>query len=74
MAKAATKAKRIYNDKMYSRLAISVPTAQKQAIEAHAKARGLSVNGLVNTLLRDDIGISAADWGMEAKPTTGAED
>lgn len=54
--------KQAYNEKAYARLAITIPKAQKEAVEAHAKAQGESVNGLVNALLRADMGLSEAEW------------
>ena len=62
MPKKQTEWTRAYNEKAYDRLAITVPKGKKQAIEAHAKAKGESVNGLVNALLRADIGISEEEW------------
>lgn len=62
MPKKQTEWTRAYNEKAYDRLAITVPKGQKQAIEAHAKSKGESVNGLVNALLRADMGLSAEEW------------
>ena len=61
-AKAATKAKNKYNAANYDSLRIVIPKGQKQAVEAHARAKGASVNGLVNALLREDMGLSEAEW------------
>lgn len=60
--KAATRAKNRYNANNYDSLRIVVPKGQKQAVEAHAKSKGESVNGLVNGLLRADMGLSEAEW------------
>lgn len=54
--------KRAFNEKNYARLNITIPIAQKQAVEAHAASKGESVNGLVNALLRADMGLSEAQW------------
>ena len=43
-------------------LKIRLPKGQKQAVEAHAKAKGESVNGLVNALLREVMGLSEDEW------------
>lgn len=43
-------------------LFITVPKGLKTVIEAHAEAHGQSVNGLVNALLRADMGYSDAQW------------
>ena len=48
-----------------TRLAITVPKGLKAAIEAHAKQQGESINGLVNRLLRADMGVSAEEWKRE---------
>ena len=69
MTDAKRKANKRWNDenmvKKYDRLSILVPKGQKQAVEAHAKDKGESVNGLVNTLLRADMGLSEDDWKRE---------
>lgn len=57
-----TEYKRAFVEKNYDRLAITVPKGQKQAIEAHAKAKGESINGLVNALLRAEMGLSDDEW------------
>ena len=62
MGKTSTASKRAYNEKAYARLAITIPKSQKQAVEAHAQSKGRSVNGLVNELLRADMGLSEDDW------------
>lgn len=55
----ATDYKRAFNEKAYDRISVTIPKGQKQAVEAHAKSKGESVNGLINTLLRADMGLSA---------------
>lgn len=60
--KAATRAKNKYNSNNYDSLRIVVPKGQKQAVEAHAQQKGESVNGLVNALLRADMGLSDEEW------------
>lgn len=69
MSDAKRKANKRWNDenmvKKYDRLSILVPKGRKEAIEAHAKNRGESVNGLVNALLRSDMGLSEGDWKRE---------
>lgn len=60
--KASTRAKNKYNAANYDSLRIVVPKGQKQAIEAHAKVKGESINGYVCGLIRADMGLSEADW------------
>ncbi len=63
--KAQQKAVNKYIKANYERLNITIPKGQKQAVEAHAKSKGESVNGLVNSLLRADMGLSEAEWKKE---------
>lgn len=46
---------------------IRVPKGRKAAVEAHAKSKGESVNGLVNALLWADMGLTEAQW--KAQPS-----
>ena len=61
-SKASGEAVRRYVEKNYARLAITIPIAQKAAVEAHAASKGESINGLVNNLLRADMGLTEAEW------------
>lgn len=64
MAKTKTSSavKQRYNEKAYDRLAITIPKGRKAIVEACAKERGQSVNGLVNDLLMDAAGLTEAEW------------
>lgn len=72
MGKTSSQVKDRYNAKAYDEMKIRVPKGQKADIEAHAKSKGTSVNGLVNDLLRADMGVSADDW--KGKPTSETEE
>ena len=54
--------KRAFNEKAYDRISVTIPKGRKAAVEAHAKSKGESVNGLVNALLRADMGLSEDEW------------
>lgn len=43
-------------------LKIRVPKGRKADIESHARKKGVSVNGLINALLRADMGMSDDEW------------
>ena len=60
--KAGMRAVDKYVKENYERLNIKVPKGRKAAIEAHARGRGESVNGLVNALLRAELGMSEEAW------------
>lgn len=66
-SKAQIKATNKYNAANYDSLRIVIPKGQKQAVEAHASSKGQSVNGLVNALLRADMGLTEDEW-KGAKP------
>lgn len=51
-----------YTAKAYDRIQLVVPKGRKEAVEAHAKAKGESINGLVNALLRADMGLTEEQW------------
>ena len=65
-SKAQVKATNRYNAKAYDRIQIVVPKGKKAEVEAHAKSKGESVNGLVNALLRQDMGFSEDEWKQTA--------
>ena len=60
--KASTRAKNKYNAANYDSLRIVVPKGRKIDVEAFAKEQGESVNGLVNSLLRNAMGWNEEDW------------
>lgn len=69
-SEARIRANNRYNAKAYDRINIAIPKGRKQAVEAHAKHRGESVNGLVNGLLREDMGLTEGEWKRaEDEPT-----
>ena len=72
--KASTRAKNKYNAANYDSLRIVVPKGRKADIEAYVNANSSasSVNGLVNALLRDVLGMSEEEWRSTTEYTGGA--
>lgn len=66
MSEARKRANKKWNDenmaKKYDRIQLVVPKGRKSDIETYAKAKGESVNGLMNALLCDALGMSDEDW------------
>jgi len=62
VSKAQQKAVNGYISRNYDRINLTVPKGQKAAIDAHARSKGLSINALLNELLRTDMGVSEEDW------------
>lgn len=60
--KAQQRAVAKYMKANYDEMKIRVPKGRKQAVEAHARRKGESVNGLVNALLRGDMGLTEDEW------------
>lgn len=55
MAKPQTVASNKYNAKAYDNLRIVVKKGQKDVIQAHAAARGESINGFVNRAINEQM-------------------
>ena len=62
MGKTSAAAKNRWNKKAYDQLRIVVPKGRKDDIEAFAASKGQSVNGYVNALIRESMGVSEEDW------------
>ena len=62
MGKTSSAVKNRWNKKAYDQLGIRVPKGRKDDIEAFAASKGQSVNGYVNALIRESMGVSEADW------------
>ena len=62
MPKKQTEWTRSFNERAYDRLAITIPKGMKITVDQYAKSRGDTINGLVNTLLRERIGLTPAEW------------
>ena len=72
VSKAQQKAVHKYVKANYDRMELTVPKGQKEAIKAHAEARGESVNGFVNraiaeTMERDNAAPAASEGQEEGK-------
>ena len=48
MGKASTKAQNKYIAKAYDRVNLTMPKGKKDSVQAHAEARGESVNAFIN--------------------------
>lgn len=70
MAQPYTEARKEGNKKWdaknLDRISIAIPKGRKATVEACAKARGESVNGMVNALLMDVAGLTEAEWKQPA--------
>lgn len=68
VSKAQQKSVNKYIKNNYDNLRVLVPKGQKAVIEAAADAAGESINGYVNRLIREDLGLSEDEWkGAEKK-------
>lgn len=66
LSEARKRANKKWNDanqaKRYDRIQLVVPKGRKADIDAHAKEQGESVNGLMNELLRETLGMTEEEW------------
>lgn len=62
MGKTSSAVKNRYNAKAYDQLPVRVPKGRKATVEKLAKEKSESVNGLINRLLRDTIGMTEEEW------------
>ena len=61
-SKANQRAVNKYILKAYDRVNLTIPKGRKDTIQEYASARGESVNGLINRLLRAELGQSVEQW------------
>ena len=66
-SKAQKRATEKYQKKAYDDLRIRVPKGRRADIEARLKEKNLSVNGVVNMLLRDFFGMSEEEWKAKSE-------
>ena len=72
MSKAQQKAVQKYNKKAYDRLSIFVPAGQKDVIRQKAREANLSVNGLINSYLEEQIeGFTGVNQSNDVEYITG---
>jgi len=62
MGKTSNAVKDRWNAKAYDNVTIRFPKGRKQAVEAFAREHGESVNGMVNRLVRAEMGLSEDEW------------
>ncbi len=64
MPKKQTAWSRNYNEKAYDRLAVTIPKGCKSTVEAFARERGDSINGVTNKALLAYMGLET--WPEKA--------
>ena len=72
VSKAQQKAVNKYMKENYDRVNLTMPKGRKELVQAHAEARGESVNGFINRAIseameRDKAAPGAAEGRAEAK-------
>ena len=70
-SKAQQRAVAKYMAANYDEMKIRVPKGRRADFDAYAKEQGESVNGLVNRLMREAIGMSEEDWKRTDDETGG---
>ena len=62
MGTARTRANNKWNAKAYDRVNLTIPKGKKDVLQSYVTARGESVNGMINRLLRAELGQSVEEW------------
>jgi len=66
VSKAQQKAVNKYVKEKYDRILLTMPKGRKEQIQTAAEARGESVNGFINRLISDALGVEQpAEGGTE---------
>lgn len=60
MGKTSTASKNKWNANNYDQLRIIVKKGEKDIIKAYAESKGMSLNGYINQLIKDDMERSSA--------------
>ena len=63
MGKTSNAVKDRYNAKAYDDIRLRVPKGQKEKIQAYAESRGETVNGFINRLIADAMGLDKTPEG-----------
>ena len=61
MTEARKRANEKYNAKAYDQMKVIVKKGQRDIIKAYAESRGMSLNGYINTLIREDMKAHGAE-------------
>lgn len=65
MGKNQTEWSRNWNEKHLDRLFVTVPRGRKAQIRAFADKNGETVNGMIQRLIRAEMGLSDEEWKAE---------
>ena len=63
MGKTSNAVKDRYNAKAYDDIRLRVPKGQKEKIQMYAESRGETVNGFINRLIADAMGLDKTPEG-----------
>lgn len=66
-SKAQIRATNKYIAKAYDRFSLVIPAGKKAELEAYAGKKGQSVNGLINELIRREMGVPPEEWTKRPK-------
>lgn len=70
-SKAHIKATNKWMAKAYDRVNLTMPKGKKNAVQAHAAARGESVNGFINRAISETMERDESDHGAPEGPGEG---
>lgn len=62
MGKTSSAVKDRWNKKNYDTVLVRIPKGRKADLEEHTHAHGKTVNGLINALIRAELGLTEDEW------------
>ena len=62
MSKPSYKSIAKYNKKAYDRLAVTIPKGRRSDIAEYVAQNGETINGLINRLLQNELGLRTSEW------------
>ena len=65
ISEARHRANEKWNAKAYDEIKVRVPKGEKEKIQAYAEANGETVNGLINRLIQEAMGVHKTTEGQK---------
>ena len=72
--RASAASKNAWNAKAYDRVNLTMPKGRKDVVQAHAEARGESVNGFINRAISEAMERDKAAPGATVEQTEGNDE
>ena len=65
MGRTSSEVKNRWNKLNYDRVNITIPKGMHDKVYQYAESQGISVNLLINELVRNEMGLTKNEWGFK---------